>query len=199
MPQTPSQRARNNRAKGVRFEREIAARFRDAGFPCRRVLEFDGLAPGGWDIQLDSVPDVVIQCKNTKRAADLFNGLDEAIEHNGSERLFVSIHRSRRATRILASEGIKESGTYRTVSLDWVTLISVLNRALIQDSCLTRRPLLADYEVGAEAANVALSSHMFNQPTAPSSKSPTAAPRKAAEDTAFIAETPDTASLAGAL
>jgi len=39
-------RGRYARSKGIRYERKIANLFRDAGFHCERVLEYDGLHTG---------------------------------------------------------------------------------------------------------------------------------------------------------
>lgn len=73
--QERSRRGRKARAKGIRFERACAARFRAAGYPCRRVCEYDGLEHGR-DLEIDA--PIAIQCKATAKDGDIYKGLAEA-------------------------------------------------------------------------------------------------------------------------
>lgn len=110
---TASERGRANRDRGVRFERKLARMFRDAGFTCRRVLEFDRGA--GVDLEVGVLlrpfskdhPQVThwlpiaIQAKATARESDLRTGLTEAQTGRPDAKLWVCIHTYKRQLRIL--------------------------------------------------------------------------------------------------
>ena len=102
---TPSQRAKSNRERGVRFERRIARMLREAGYDARRRLEYDGFTHG-WDIELrdprdpEMVLPIVIQCKATANPRDLHRGLEEAMTHNPDGWMWACLHTHKRHLRI---------------------------------------------------------------------------------------------------
>src|SRR5262245_39754269 len=103
-----------SRAKGISFERRIARRFRDAGFECRRILEY---ANGqGVDLEVgiklrffsDDHPvstvwlPVALQCKCSARSYDLSAGLAQARAGRPNAELWCCIHSFNRELRIVA-------------------------------------------------------------------------------------------------
>lgn len=131
-----------SRAKGINFERRIAAAFRAEGLDCRRVLEYDGFSHGA-DLELfvtlappraecpravRFIVPVVIQCKCTKDPADLNRGLREALDGNPGKKLYVCIHSCRRLKTIKVAYYTDHRQVEEIIS--WPTLLQRI-RALI--------------------------------------------------------------------
>src|SRR6266850_968017 len=125
---------RQQRDKGLRFERKIARRLRDEGFAVRRIDESSGFSVGS-DLGVYYVfrpfsadhPEVrfrlpvAVQCKCTVNPADLEDGLDQAVAGQPDSRAWICIHSCARKLSILwySAGGVP-------VLLTWSELIAAL-------------------------------------------------------------------------
>lgn len=105
-----------SREKGVRAERKYARKFREAGFICERVLEYDGRSHGvdlrlGIELrpfskdhpQIRYWLPVAIQVKATECRNDLFSGLEECILGAPNAKLWACLHSHKRKLDIFMS------------------------------------------------------------------------------------------------
>ena len=77
----------NSRQKGARGERELARRFQEQGYDCRRGQQYNGLE--GEDVV--GLPGVHVECKRTERF-HLYDAVDQA-KRDASGKIPVVFHR----------------------------------------------------------------------------------------------------------
>lgn len=77
----------NSRQKGARGERELAKRFREQGYDCRRGQQYNGLE--GEDVV--GLPGVHVECKRTERF-HLYDAVDQA-KRDANGKIPVVFHR----------------------------------------------------------------------------------------------------------
>ena len=77
----------NSRQKGARGERELARRFREQGYDCRRGQQYNGLE--GEDVV--GLPGVHVECKRTERF-HLYDAIDQA-KRDANGKIPVVFHR----------------------------------------------------------------------------------------------------------
>lgn len=130
-------RGRQNRAKGVAFERRVVRKFKEAGFGARRLWAEQFAAPCSRDIELYAelrpfTPDhpsvkyilpAAIQLKATQTESDLDRGLSEAMQEPGYK-LYVCLHSFQRKLRIRTAE--PREGYFHFDSPTWDQLLSRL-------------------------------------------------------------------------
>lgn len=95
--------SRAGREKGIRFERRIVRKFKDAGVLARRNLEYDGFNTGADILLWVFLPSflgrprwiplpVAVQCKATKKPSSLQQGLRQCQAEQTGARLHVCVH-----------------------------------------------------------------------------------------------------------
>lgn len=84
---------RPSRDKGKRGERELASALREAGYDCRRGVQYHG-GPDSPDVV--GLPGIHIECKRTERLR-LYDALAQATADAGSDKLPVVMHRQNNA------------------------------------------------------------------------------------------------------
>lgn len=77
----------NSRQKGARGERELARRFREQGYDCRRGQQYNGLE--GEDVI--GLPGVHVECKRVERL-NLYDAIDQA-KRDADQKLPAVFHR----------------------------------------------------------------------------------------------------------
>lgn len=77
----------NSRQKGARGERELARRFREQGYDCRRGQQYNGLE--GEDVV--GLPGIHVECKRTERF-HLYDAVDQA-KRDANGKIPVVFHR----------------------------------------------------------------------------------------------------------
>lgn len=82
----------NSRDKGARFERQVAALFREYGYEnAHRTAQYCGKTGQAADVE--GVPGLHIECKNQQRMA-LYSWMEQAIRDNKDGKKPVVIHKA---------------------------------------------------------------------------------------------------------
>ena len=84
LPPAPERRsmAINSRQKGARGERELAKKFKEYGFDCRRGQQYSGIE--GEDVI--GLPGIHIECKRVERL-NIYDAVDQAKRDSGKNDL----------------------------------------------------------------------------------------------------------------
>ena len=78
----------NSKQKGARGERELASKFREYGFNCRRGQQYNGLE--GDDVV--GLPNVHIECKRVEKL-NIYDAIEQAIRDAKEGEFPVVFHR----------------------------------------------------------------------------------------------------------
>ena len=78
----------NSKQKGARGERELASKFREYGFDCRRGQQYNGLE--GDDVV--GLPNIHIECKRVEKL-NIYDSIEQAIRDAKEREFPVVFHR----------------------------------------------------------------------------------------------------------
>lgn len=114
---TPQQIGRASKAKGARFELEIAHYFKDHGFPdAHRTAQHCGKTGDAGDVE--GVPHLHVECKHVEKL-NLYNAYHQAVRDNNAKNagdIPVVIHKKNREETLITlslDDFIKIFSTYK--------------------------------------------------------------------------------------